>query len=417
MKNGSQPLEHPELDETATQDSNLKSSEPSWFLQSGIGESRDDLMVRYRASRNLSDPALPPRPPSSLAARAYREQIMTRPHPPQRFLSGIANENIGEEATNKPKPPQWGLRKTFFAAAMLASAAGAAVGFLSSQFHDIDDTAASLINEIATEPRVQVPAQKPAAAQAAQATSILKKPIATATLEVSDISGETNTPIALDLRAEPAVRGQDLLLKISGLPDQAFLTTGRRQSDKIWALTLADLENAKLMIPQSQQSAIDVTVAAFEPKSGELAAPVKAMHISLTDVAIEPASAAPPSQFSRNVMPAAAQLSAIPHPEGKSLTRSAVDQVAGGHVARAETLLKSGDMDAARTEYEQAWTAGAIEGAMGVARSYDPVILASLKFTGVKPDSAKAIQWYERAAIAGNTDAINAIVRLRLKPD
>jgi hypothetical protein len=41
--------------------------------------------------------------------------------------------------------------------------------------------------------------------------------------------------------------------------------------------------------------------------------------------------------------------------------------------------------------------------AMG--ESYDPLILPSLAVRGVTPDSARAMEWYDRAIAAGDSDA------------
>ena len=84
-------------------------------------------------------------------------------------------------------------------------------------------------------------------------------------------------------------------------------------------------------------------------------------------------------------------------------------------VTEADALLKNGDVLKARLTYEKVWTGGSAEGAFGMARSYDPVVLGSLAVRNDNPDKAKALAWYERAAGAGHAGAADAIVRLRLK--
>jgi TPR repeat protein len=84
-------------------------------------------------------------------------------------------------------------------------------------------------------------------------------------------------------------------------------------------------------------------------------------------------------------------------------------------VTEADALLKNGDVLKARLSYEKAWTGGSPDGAFGMARSYDPVVLGSLAVRNDNPDKEKALAWYERAAGAGHAGAADAIVRLRLK--
>ena len=58
---------------------------------------------------------------------------------------------------------------------------------------------------------------------------------------------------------------------------------------------MAELKDLKLVVPDAPKPELDLAVAAFEPKTGELAAPVKTMTVALSDVVVEPASAPPPS--------------------------------------------------------------------------------------------------------------------------
>ena len=48
---------------------------------------------------------------------------------------------------------------------------------------------------------------------------------------MQDLSGNANSMIPLMLSAEPGDAGQDLILKLSGLPADAYLTAGTRDGD------------------------------------------------------------------------------------------------------------------------------------------------------------------------------------------
>ena len=56
---------------------------------------------------------------------------------------------------------------------------------------------------------------------------------------------------------------------------------------------------------------------------------------------------------------------------------------------------------------------GAVEAAVGVGRTYDPVVYEQLKVTGLKPDPLLAMEWYMRAGNAGSSEAMAAIEALK----
>lgn len=371
--------------------------------------SREELLARYRRQRGLPDDPFEkggkPVPPAG-----YRERMMSNPRPPSKFL-----EPEDMPAATQPQRRTLSLGQTFAVAAAMALAAGAGVGMVNARLF----SGAQPMVPVADPAPVQAstPAAVAPAADPPKTTVIAKKPVPTAMLEVSDAAGETNSFIPLALSAQPAEFGSDILLKISGIPEGAYLTSGRRNEDKIWALTLAELKNLKLVVPQAQEPEFDLAVAAVEPQTGELAAPVKTLTVALSDVVVQPASAPPPAQTSGLGTGKAGQPAAIPPPDSMTMTALQSPEVsaARGLVLEGDSLLKSGDVRQARVAYEKAWSAGSPAGAYGLARSFDPVVLGSLALKNDKPDKGKALEWYERAATAGHAGAADSIVRLRLK--
>jgi hypothetical protein len=416
MKNSTSLLEISDSESGTAAFNGNSPVEPSWFLNASDLASREELMARYRAARNLPDPDSDPRATNSADTYSYRELVSSRPRPPARFLQQ-APEKIAKVAPGKAKRSRTELGKTFFAAALLASISGAAAGLASSQFGKLAKGFALLVPEMPA-PNTSIPDRDLGAKSPgiASLTTIPKKQVPTATLQVKNVSGETNSLIPLALHAEPALAGQDLILKLSGLPDQAYLTVGEKESDRIWTLRLDDLGKAQLMIPRADQNEIDIAVAAFERATGDLAAPIKTMRIALSDVNVEPASAPPPkASAGKTTLPHGP--AAIPLPQKVGFVRTTQREIAVTYAAKGEEHMKKGDIASARVAFEGAWNNGAAEGALGLGRSYDPVVLASLKLKSAEPDTGKAIQWYERAAIAGQGVALDAIIRLRMKPD
>lgn len=409
---------------------------PSWILShSGQQLTREELLARYRRKRDLPDDPFEqsgkPVPPPG-----YRERIMSEPRPAARFMKR-------EEAA--PPPPaatsfmsrSFSVPQTLAIATGVALIAGAAAGVMGARLAapqaQVAIPIAAKVSDAAAEPAPALqqlqplqPVQAEASAQT-RSTTIDKKPISTATLDVADAVGVTNSYIPLALHAEPAGLGEDMLLKISGIPEGAYLTTGHRENDQIWSLSLADLKDVKLVVPKATDPELDLAVAAFEPKTGELAAPVKTMTVALNDVQVQPASGPPPGQqpsAAKSTLPGANSASsrlplAIPPPQSIKVALAPPDETAEVQqlITEAESLMRNGDLMAARRNFERAWgTDGGAAAAFGLARSYDPLVLSALSVKNAEPDRAQALQWYQRAASAGNEDAAEAIVRLQLKP-
>lgn len=394
--------------------------ESSWVLAPGSEPfSREELLARYRQQRALPDDPFEhsgrPTPPPG-----YRERLMSMEQNAARFI-----ERGEEHSAAAPGRRTFSLGQTFAVASAMALAAGASVGLISAtQFSDGNSPVQVASSLTPVQANADTVSTITSAAQPVQTTVITKKEVPIATLEVADASGETNSFIPLALNAQPAEIGSDILLKISGIPEGAYLTSGRKGDDQNWALTLAELKNLKLVIPEAQTPKIDLAVAAFEPRTGELAAPVKTMTVALSDVSVEPAAAPPPTQMTS--LPAATMQPAlkvvkpqpIPPPDSTTLAALAEKETPAARtlVTEGDSLLKSGDVREARKTYEQAWADGSPAGAFGMARSYDPLVLGSLALKNATPDREQALAWYERAATAGHVGAAESIVRLNMKP-
>jgi TPR repeat protein len=72
---------------------------------------------------------------------------------------------------------------------------------------------------------------------------------------------------------------------------------------------------------------------------------------------------------------------------------------------RADALIGSGDLAAARLVLRRAAEAGDARAAMMLGGTYDPTVLEKLGVRGVVPDSAVARGWYEKAKRLGATEA------------
>ncbi|HEX2841827.1 hypothetical protein [Hyphomicrobium sp.] len=76
-----------------------------------------------------------------------------------------------------------------------------------------------------------------------------------------------------------------------------------------------------------------------------------------------------------------------------------------GLVRRAEALLESGKIDAARELLQQAAEQGSGPAALKLARSYDPARSGAVNYADSQTNAALAQAWYERALALGNQEA------------
>ena len=182
-------------------------------------------------------------------------------------------------------------------AGVFAAVAGGAVGFAVTKYDQISNSA----NDLYAFAAGFMPSDSETMFNSTAQTTISKKPIAIASLAVSDVTGTLNSMIPLALNAEPAFENQELAIKITGLPASAYLTAGKKISDNTWILKDGEEDGINLFVPQSDSAKFDISVSAIETNTGELAAPVKEMTVAIDDVKLEdetalqitPASAPP----------------------------------------------------------------------------------------------------------------------------
>src|SRR5579885_2781724 len=123
------------------------------------------------------------------------------------------------------------------------------------------------------------------------------------------------------------------------------------------------------------------------------------------DTPAPPPAAQPAAPAEASALPASAAVE-MPLPP-------AVNSEAGALLKRGDDLLKAGDVVAARSAYERVAAAGNPKGAIGVGRTYDPLVLAKLGARGVRGDPVQAAAWYARAGEAGDEEGrqrLNALL-------
>jgi len=105
--------------------------------------------------------------------------------------------------------------------------------------------------------------------------------------------------------------------------------------------------------------------------------------------------------------PAPPQVQVVPQPhaeETAALPPAATDADSAALIKRGDALLKAGDIAAARSAFERAAAGGSAKAAIGVGKTYDPLVLAKLGARGVRADAVQAASWYARASEAGDEE-------------
>ena len=225
-------------------------------------------------------------------------------------------------------------------------------------------------------------------------------------LPAARVSGASGTPIALSLKSPiSGVR----FIKIGDFPEQLQLSRGFRLRGS-WITAVHDLENLELISPPGLVKTIRLDVLYFRnnqtPAVAERALTVElesaeaAVHTApRPDVRAVPSAAPNP--------PPASQRST---PPGGRRTISAEQEI--DSLERGATLMRNGDIAAARLLYEDLAVNGSAKGARALAETYDPVYLKGVFIAGLRPSMEKAKIWYERAAELGDSVSITRLSAL-----
>ena len=111
--------------------------------------------------------------------------------------------------------------------------------------------------------------------------------------------------------------------------------------------------------------------------------------------------------------PAAAAVAELTAPGGA--VHHLDPDVVASLLRRADALIASGDVAAARLVLRRAADAGDAGAAMTLAGTYDPANLAKLGVHGIVPDVAMARSWYEKARKFGSAEAPQRLEMLASK--
>ncbi len=411
---------------------------PTWFTRDISQETDEDLAEHYRASRPESRLSVETPGPEayadykrkldekfSQAQRLYDVPLATTPtaRRPTLPMSDIHGRRRLYEQEQRAQPLQDVSKRStvpwfkIIGYGMIAIVVGGASGFGFAN----KDKLTSLLSSASTNTQPTLATHLPLDVKAppsANITVIQKKTVQTASLDVNDVRGTLNSMIPLMLSAQAAKGADPVALKIMGLPNDAYLTVGKEITKGNWLVQPSDIAGIKLVVPLLDSNQFNMEVAAIEEKTGELAAPIKAMNVKVDQPIVADIQTADGKQElgSADIAATIAPASALPVSSGSNQVAAApipdVLPEAGALISKGDGLLNGGDIISARQLYLQANKLGDAKGAYGVGRTYDPQVFTALKVSGLKPDPEKAAQWYQTAIKGGVAAAKTALSNL-----
>ncbi|QIG50204.1 hypothetical protein G5V57_22250 [Nordella sp. HKS 07] len=370
--------------------------------------------------------------------------VRTRRFPTSRYAASNENEHGWNGEAPQPRRPRQahpGFRMRDAALAGLASIAigalaGAVVydrannGELSSA---VFDSLGGFMTGFGDRDKVIADAGKAGVSvvEEQHAVAASKKSVTTARLDVSDAKGDVNSPIPLNISAEPALPNQDIAFRLSGLPADAYLSAGTKLADNAWMLKPGEEHGVKLMVPSVPAAPLLIAVEAIEPGTGDLAAPAEEMKVALATPAptsspapaatqspppaVQPASA-PPTDVRRNFnLPSTTKHdtpAAQPIPEPLENNGNTAGGDSDSLMRNGDKLLGLGDFTAARAFFSKARELGNREASLRLGQTYDPLVFREKNVQGLKADPAMALKYYLEARTAGIADAETAIAGL-----
>src|SRR5215211_5031787 len=172
--------------------------------------------------------------------------------------------------------------------------------------------------------------------------------------------------------------------------DAARLAAPANQTAGVPTGTTVAVAPTREEITTAYQNAMQGRAPAATPPAA--ISPGASAPVAAAPSAAAPVAALPPAPVPEPMVPA----DAIRHLDPSEIASS---------LRRADDLIASGDLAAARLVLRRAANAGDARAAMTLAGTYDPAILEKLGVHGFVPDVAMARVWYEKAKKFGSAEA------------
>jgi TPR repeat protein len=206
---------------------------------------------------------------------------------------------------------------------------------------------------------------------------------------VENVAGPPGIPLPVRVVVGPALLSPDddrdePAVNFSGLLDRCRLSAGSKRT-RSWYVPIAKLEGLMLVPQEGCEGDFSVLVMIYDGKN--------VRNDTRTILFSIHTGTGAPSFAPRSTQPEISTFPPIAPAEEEALLK------------KGALLLKNGDVSAARLNFENLALRGSSKGAFALAQSYDPAVLHSMEIAGLRPDMAKAKEWYTKAAALGDQEA------------
>jgi hypothetical protein len=205
-------------------------------------------------------------------------------------------------------------------------------------------------------------------------------------LVVNPASGVTqpDEAAALGLAIDGAADGAQLM--IGGFETGSQFSVGQSLGHNVWSVPASQIKTATIMPPHGFVGPMDVTVRLMLA-NGKLA-DQESLHLEWRGPppALRPLASSVPRKIS------ATEVHAL--------------------LARGSALEATGDLAGARLVLQRAAEAGNARAAFMLAETYDPIVLETLRESGLASNVATARVWYAKAKDLGSDEAPERLERL-----
>ena len=236
------------------------------------------------------------------------------------------------------------------------------------------------------------------------------------TLIVRNNSGYIDEPLQLGVSVDAAAPGMSVMIK--SMPAGARLTAGRRVGADEWRVPAQDISHTAIIPPTDFVGEMNLSAELYTADGATLVttfvrltwASVQsdsaAAVVATRTMAAPPAAVAPAPPQPQAMAPPSQPTAAADTPQARA---EPVQELSPNEVAalvrRAQELLASGDLPAARMLLRRAADAQNARAALLLAKTFDPITLRHLSTADPGPDLAQARNWYQRAKEWGAPEA------------
>ena len=230
----------------------------------------------------------------------------------------------------------------------------------------------------------------------------------TLSFSVQDIEAESgkDAPIAIiipspaELRDVGAEEGTFILIR--SIPDGVSVSGGMA-TGRNWVVPLRDARTLRLLTKPGMNARFQIGFHLIGPGNRILAEATVSVAVGPRE-AVAAIGAPPPRAVVRTAVPPqpdAPRKSVRPQTQAPPLPLEEEEVL----LAKGKDVLQQGGIAAARLMFEELARRGSAEGALALARSYDPTYVARSPASAPTPNMTEALKWYERAAELGSPDA------------